>query len=47
LAVTEQMCQRLFGIQARLFAHLASAAEQVEAAIGFSPLSDPVNPQID
>ena len=47
LAVTEQMCQRLVGIQARLFAHLASAAEKVEVAIGFSPLTEPVDPQID
>lgn len=38
--VTQDSCERLTGIQSRLFAKLAHAAEKVEAAVGLPPLKE-------
>jgi len=39
--VTQDLYQKLAGLQVRLFAHLAQAAEQVETVIGLPPLPEP------
>lgn len=41
VTVTQNLYEKIAGLQVRLFARLAHAAEQVEAVIGLSPLPEP------
>ncbi len=41
VAATEQLVERLFTLQVRIFARLAQIAEKVESVLGLPPLPDP------